>query len=79
MKGIRITCFPIQSLDKELKQNTHETIANLILNSKLNVPIVGVNRDTGSTSWHNDAERDNHDIYPFCSIDYLMPSRYEKF
>jgi len=139
MKGIRITCLPIQSLDKELKQNTHDTIANLILNSKLKVPIVGVNRDTGSTSWHNDAERDNQryafgiprwfcrfnftsaisdvpfayvtwikftiefltktcfigyisanewnngpfihksdDINPFCSIDYLMPSRYDK-
>ena len=138
MQGIHIKCATIQDINKELKENLHETISNLIITSKLKVPIVGVNRDTGSTNWHNIAERDNQryafgiprwfcrfnftsaisdvpfiyvswikftletatkscfmghisanewnsgpfirksdDINPFCSIDYIMPSRFD--
>ena len=140
MKGIRIQCAPIQDINKELKENLHETISNLIITSKLKVPIVGVNRITGSTTWHNAAEKDNQryafgiprwfcrfsftsaisevpfiyvswikftiasatktcfmghisanewnngpfiqksdDINPFCSIDYIMPSRFDNY
>ena len=60
MKGIHIQCAPIQDINKELKDNLHDTISNLIIKSKLKVPIVGVNRDTGSTTCHNDVEKDNH-------------------
>ena len=138
MKGVPITCFHIMDIQNELKKNTHETIAKLIINSKLKVPIVGVNRETGSTAWYNEnlrpqqqfsfgiprwflrleftsaiadvpfayvswikftlenvtstncfighiaAEEWNNgpfihksdDINPFCSLDYLMPSRF---
>ena len=139
MKGIRIHCSSIKDINKELKENVHETISNLIITSKLKVPIVGINRETGSTNWHDNAERDNQryafgiprwfcrfsftsaindvpfmfvswikftmesvtktcfighisanewnlgpfihksdDINPFCSIDYIMPSRFDK-
>ena len=138
MKGIRIQCAPIQDINKELKDNLHNTISNLILKSKLKFLIVGLSRDTGSTTWHNVTERDNQryafgiprwfcrfsftsaisevpfiyvswikftiasatktcfmghisanewnngpfiqksdDINPFCSIDYIMPSRFD--
>jgi len=144
LKGIRIQCAPIQDINKELKENLHDTISNLIITSKLKVPIVGVNRitglATGSTTWHNAAEKDNQryafgiprwfcrfsftsaisevpfiyvswikftiasatktcfmghisanewnngpfiqksdDINPFCSIDYIMPSRFDNY
>ena len=138
LKGVPIKCFPIMNIQNELKKNTHETIAKLIINSKFKVPIVGVNRETGSTAWYNENLRShqqfafgiprwflrleftsaiadlpfayvswikftlenvtgnncfighiaaeewnegpfihkNDDINPFCSLDYLMPSRF---
>jgi len=58
VKGIPIKCFPIQDINQELKKNLHDSISNLILKSKLKVPILGVNRETGSTKWHNDNLRE---------------------
>ena len=54
MKGIPIKCFPILDINQELKKNLHDSISNLILKSKLKVPILGVKRETGSTQWHNE-------------------------
>ena len=54
LKGVPIQCFPIVDIQKELHVNNHDTLATLITNSKLKVPILGVHRDTGSTSWHDD-------------------------
>ena len=58
MKGVPINCFLIMDVNKELKENLHESISNLITNSKLKVPIIGVERETGSTSWHNERLKD---------------------
>ena len=45
-------------ISKELKQNLHDPISKLIINSKLKVPILGVKRETGSTSWHDEKLRE---------------------
>ena len=123
-----------------MKDNLHEPISKLILQSKFKVPILGVHRETGSTTWHDIAQRENQryafgiprwfcrfnftsaisdvpftyvswikftiesatktcfighisadewnggpfinksdDINPFCSIDYIMPSRFDYY
>ena len=45
-------------ISKELKQNLHDPISKIIINSKLKVPILGVKRETGSTMWHNENLRE---------------------
>ena len=53
VKGVDIKCLPIQDIDEELKSNSHDTFHKLSGSSKKNIPILGIKRDTGSTTWHD--------------------------